>query len=137
MLLVVGRRHRWYGAESVDRRALAESRWIVREAGSSTRMLLEAALSDQGLRPNEIEIALSLPSTEAIVDAVRRSECAAFVSSLAAELPLKAGDLWQVPSVTLSRGFFALTYRDRELTFAAQTFLQFIRQRVAEQGTPP
>src|SRR3546814_6107932 len=52
--------------------ALADARWVMREAGSGTRAVLEAALRERGLDPAALGIALALPSNEAVRSA--RSE---------------------------------------------------------------
>jgi DNA-binding transcriptional LysR family regulator len=60
--------HPLAGQGPLDARALTDQDWIVREAGSGTRAVLEAALQAQGVRPR---IALELTRHEAIKQSVR------------------------------------------------------------------
>src|SRR3546814_20534204 len=73
--------------------ALADARWVMREAGSGTRAVLEAALRERGLDPAALGIALELPSTEAVRPAVAAGAGISGLSSLVVEALTDAGRL--------------------------------------------
>ncbi|HET7413998.1 MAG TPA: LysR family transcriptional regulator, partial [Pararhizobium sp.] len=70
LALVVSRNHRWVERPPATWNDLSESRWVVREAGSGTRSIFETALSAHGMTLAQFDIAMELPSIEAVVAAV-------------------------------------------------------------------
>jgi DNA-binding transcriptional LysR family regulator len=87
----------------LDTRTLADQEWIVREAGSGTRAVLDAALQAQGLRPR---IALELTRHEAIKQSVRAGLGIGCLSSLTIADEVAAGQLILLDtSLTLTRRF--------------------------------
>ena len=67
LVLVLSRGHPWQNQQTVDLKAVHGKPLIVREPGSGTRALIEAALQDVGAVPH---IAMELPTNEAIKKAV-------------------------------------------------------------------
>ncbi|HTN61306.1 MAG TPA: LysR family transcriptional regulator, partial [Devosia sp.] len=65
--------------------AVENLRWIMRERGSGTRAAFEAAMTGAGLDPDALQIALVLPTNEAILRAVRAGTCAAVLSEMVVE----------------------------------------------------
>ena len=51
LVIVVGSEHPWAGGRVVEPADLVESDWVLREAGSGTRSVFEAALSGFGIAP--------------------------------------------------------------------------------------
>jgi DNA-binding transcriptional LysR family regulator len=87
----------------LDTRTLADQEWIVREAGSGTRAVLDAALQAQGLRPR---IALELTRHEAIKQSVRAGLGIGCLSSLTIADEVAAGQLVLLEtSLNLTRRF--------------------------------
>lgn len=61
---------------------LMDVSWVMREEGSGTRGVFETGLRENGLDPRRLTISLTLPSNEAVLAAVRTSQCAAALSEV-------------------------------------------------------
>jgi len=84
--LIVPRGHPWIAASTVAPlpvKILTEAPILMRELGSGTRRVIEDALRQAGLRLNQLQIAMELDSTEAIVSGVEAGFGVGFVSELA------------------------------------------------------
>ena len=105
--------------------------FIVREAGSGTREVIEAALAGRGvaIRPRMV-----LGSTESIKDAVVRGLGVAIVSRLTARLECEIGRLREVEVLDLriQRELHRLLLRGKRPSPAATEFLALLRNRYGE-----
>ncbi len=100
--------------------------WVVREQGSGTRAIFEAAMSDLGLRLVDLDIVLEMPSNEAVRSAVENGSGAAILSKLVVGASLKSGAL-VAPGLALpKRQFLALRHKERYLTKAEQELYRLI-----------
>jgi len=104
----------------VDR--LGELRWIMREPGSGTRSEFETALRSIGGDPSKLPIAIELPTNEAVLNALRRSRCAAVLSEMVVAPFLDTGELIQLPITLPERRFSLLQHKERKLSAAAARF---------------
>ncbi|HVI98910.1 MAG TPA: LysR family transcriptional regulator [Sphingomonas sp.] len=109
-------------APPADTRALADARWVMREAGSGTRAVLETALRQHGLDPAMLEITLELPSNEAVRSAVAAGAGVTGLSSLVVEAMIDAGRLVALPIELPPRPFLALRHKERYRSRAADAF---------------
>jgi DNA-binding transcriptional LysR family regulator len=110
--------------------------FIVRERGSGTREVVEAALEHHGLHVAPV---MSLGSTEAIKNAVARGLGVALVSSLTIELELSSGRLRALDLADLSirRALHLLTLEGKPPSPAAAEFLRLLRANfVSPHDTP-
>lgn len=107
--------------------ALRGARWIVRESGSGTREIFEAALPALGLAASDLTIALELPSNEAVCAAAQAGAGVAALSKLVVENALKAGSLRALPLALPKRRFFSLRLKERSATTANRAFCALIR----------
>ncbi len=62
LAVVVGASHPWIGKTRITPKHLAETPWILREPGSGTRSMFEAALKKFGIKLSDLDIRLELPS---------------------------------------------------------------------------
>jgi DNA-binding transcriptional LysR family regulator len=131
LVLVVGPQHPWFARQHVEWSELTETSWIMRESGSGTRALFEAALIEHGIAPGALDVALSLPTGEAICGAVAAGSHAAVMSSLVAAIALKAGALRQIQSIEIKRNFNAVWAPGRTANKAAAAFLDHVRVEAA------
>jgi DNA-binding transcriptional LysR family regulator len=99
MVLIAGPTHALTKRRRVVARDLAEVPFILRERGSGTRDIIEAALRERGVM---IQPAMALGSTEAVKHAVAQGLGVAMVSRLAVELELSSGTLCVLPVTDLS-----------------------------------
>ena len=126
LVLVVGPEHPWAGRDRVGVQELAQSEWVLREPGSGTRSVLEAALEGFGLAPGALAVALELPSNEAVRAAVEAGMGATVISASVAAPSLEAGLLHQVGLDLPDRAFHVLRHRERYRSRAADALLALI-----------
>jgi DNA-binding transcriptional LysR family regulator len=121
--LVAESRRRSLTAEDLRRRSL-----FVREAGSSTRAVVERLFGDQLSRFARLIV---IPSTEAIKQSVAAGLGWAVLSSWATAWEEKAGVLTPIPDRRWrrSRRFYVVKRRDRELTGAGAELWKMLVRR--------
>jgi DNA-binding transcriptional LysR family regulator len=113
------------------KRALADkdlvaARWIVREPGSGTRQAFERAM--QGILP-DLDIALELQHTEAIMSAVKAGLGVGCISRIALQEALEHGSLvaCHVPRRNFSRHFFFVLHKQKYRSAGVQAWLTLCR----------
>ncbi len=122
LVIVVPPGHAW--AQTPPSSAeLSQGAWVLREPGSGTRAMFEAALPGLGLAANDLTVALELPSNEAICAAVAAGAGATAISRLVAANAIAAGRLATVALPLPKRRFLALRHKERYLAKAAAAFL--------------
>lgn len=106
--------------------ALADYPVLMRERGSGTRDVIEAALGDLGVR---LEPEMALGSTEALKNAVASGLGLALVSRLSAELELATGRLAELTlrGCEIRRALHLVTLRGKRLGPAVRAFTQLLR----------
>lgn len=97
-------------ARAVPASRLAEETWIMRESGSGTRQVTEKVLSELGIDPQELRVAVELGTGEAIVSAIEGGLGVSMISRLVAEKALAMGTVSTVDAIGLpaTRPFFAV-----------------------------
>lgn len=126
LVLVVAPSHPWarHGSTSADIVDLRDSAWVLREPESGTRGIFEKMVRSLGGDPSGFEIALELPSNEAVRSAVEAGAGATVMSRLVAASSLSAGTLtalrWPLPS----RDFLMLRHQQRYVTEAMRVFFE-------------
>ncbi|HBF32455.1 LysR family transcriptional regulator [Rhizobium sp.] len=131
MVIVTSPGHPLLAPDKDPSKALAETTWIMREQGSGTRAFFEQALRDLGVSPEQLKVALSLPSNEAVLSAVMQGGCAAALSTAATAPLIEVGRLEIVPIRLASRHFSALRHRERRLSEVARQFLKLCGETVS------
>ena len=126
MVLVVAPGHPWDGRDHLDAAELLESEWVLREPGSGTRSVFEAALEGFGLTSGRLNIALELPSNEAVRAGVEAGLGATAISASVAAPGIEAGLLCQVRFDLPERAFHVLRHRERYGSRAASALLGII-----------
>jgi DNA-binding transcriptional LysR family regulator len=103
---------------------LRDSAWVLREPESGTRGIFEKMVRSLGDDPSGFEIALELPSNEAVRSAVEAGAGATVMSRLVAASSLSAGTLialrWPLPP----RDFLMLRHQQRYVTEAMRVFFE-------------
>jgi DNA-binding transcriptional LysR family regulator len=115
-------------------RDLADSRFVVREAGSGTRSVTEAALRSAGLDPSELDVVLELGTSEAIVNAVEGGLGIGAVSHWAADKALALGTVQEisVAGFPVRRGLYLVIPRG-PLPRAAEAFAVHVREALTTE----
>jgi DNA-binding transcriptional LysR family regulator len=115
-------------AGRVDADWLRRARWVMREPGSGTRTSLEAALAAMGIRAGEIDVAMTLPSNEAVRTAVAAGEGIAGLSSLVVEPLVALGRLHPLDVALPPRRFYGLRHKERYRSRASEVLLGMIAE---------
>jgi DNA-binding transcriptional LysR family regulator len=131
LILVARPDHAWSGAGRLSWDRLFEGKWILREQGSGTRSVFEDAMRASGYNPARLNVALELPSNEAICSAVRSGDYVTAISELVAAPHLAAGTLVKADFALPQRQFLMLLHNDRYKTKALQAFADVL---VADSG---
>lgn len=125
--IVVAPDHPWADGRPLAPAALLDGRWIMREAGSGTRSAFAAMLAAIGVDSSRLEVALTLPSNEALRTAVMAGPFAAALSTLAVDADLRAGLLRQANLALPPRPLFLLRHPQRYQSQAARALEQLIK----------
>lgn len=127
LAIVIGTSHPWIGKTRITPKLLTETCWILREPGSGTRSMFEAALRKFGIKLSDLDIRLELPSNEALRVAVESGDCATAISDLVIAPSLAAGTLHRVKIDLPRRSFFVLRHRERYASQAEKALFASFR----------
>jgi DNA-binding transcriptional LysR family regulator len=128
LVLVVPPGHPWAGCHPDPDRDLKTVQWILRERGSGTRAMFEATLPGLGLAAEDLDVALELPSNEAVRAAVEAGAGVTVLSRLVVASSLGAGTLAAADLPLPGRRFYALRHRERYVTAAEREFLRLVTE---------
>ena len=131
MAVVVAPGHPWAKGVELTNADLRRQEWVFREEGSGTREAFLAALAQRGLREEALNIVLTLPSNEAVREAVAGGAGAACLSPLVCLHAFSAGALKRANLLLPPRPFQAVRHKERYVPKAAAAFLNLAR------ATPP
>ena len=124
LVIVVGPDHEWARPSAcVTPQHLAESEWVMREAGSGTRSVFEGALAELGVPPARLRVVLELPSNESVRAAVEAGMGATAISASVAAPSIEAGLLHAVDLTLPERQFHVLRHRERYRSHAGDALL--------------
>jgi DNA-binding transcriptional LysR family regulator len=138
LVLVVAPGHRWAARKRIPLKALTGESLIIREPGSGSRCALERSLEHAFTSLAGLNITLELGSNTAIKDTVKRGFGVAFLSLLAVQRDIDAGELRAVTvsGLSLARQFYLVYHRHRPLSPAAFAFVNFLESHRIGAGTP-
>lgn len=120
--------HRFATGQRVSLEEATKEPFIMREEGSGTRQVVEEALRQAGVDPQDLHVVTELGTSEAIVSAVEGGMGLAVVSTWVARKALVLGTVSQVvvEGFPLSRPLYVVTPRST-LTRAAEAFRAHLR----------
>ncbi len=134
LVVIVGKGHPWAKTGRASAAMLAAAPWIMRERGSGTREVFEAAMA-QLRRP--YRIALELGHTEAIKKAVEGGLGVSCLSRLAVQREVTHGWLKAVRTpLDLRRKLLLLTRRERRRTPLFSAFLRLLSDPEGSEARP-
>jgi DNA-binding transcriptional LysR family regulator len=123
LILVVGPEHSWARRPVLKPSSLPESQWVLREPGSGTRSVFEQSLSGLGVDPRRLQVAMELPSNEAVRAAVEAGLGATAISASVAAPSIETGLLHHVPLRLPQREFHVLRHPQRYRSRIADALL--------------
>jgi DNA-binding transcriptional LysR family regulator len=127
LVMVVGATHPWVGRKKIAPKDFLTTAWVLRERGSGTRSMFEAALRQSGLKLSDLRIALELPSNEAVRTAVESGDCATAISDLVVKQSLTAKTLHRVKFDLPRRSFYILRHKERYASRIEQALLKSLQ----------
>lgn len=117
----------------LDLRAIA---WVIREAGSGTRLGLEDLARREGLSLDDLNIALVLPSNEAVREAIEAGAGATVISRHVVASAIAAGRLTEIPIELPQREYALVRHRERHATLAQQALVAHLTGATEEGRSP-
>jgi DNA-binding transcriptional LysR family regulator len=126
LVIVVGFDHPWSAVGHLDPAELIATEWVLREPGSGTRSVFESALQDFGVSPSALQVALELPSNEAVRAAVEAGLGATAISASVAAPSLEAGLLHRVRIDLPDREFHVIRHAERHRSKAVDALLAMV-----------
>jgi DNA-binding transcriptional LysR family regulator len=107
---------------------LARQKFVMREAASGTRMVIKKELAKHKLDLEELDLAMELGSTQAIITAVAAGLGMSWVSRWAAASYLSLGQVREieVEGLKIQRDLYLAYHRQRTLSPLARAFLDFL-----------
>lgn len=123
LVIVVGPEHAWAAGGMLTPARLAESDWVLREPGSGTRSVFEAALEGFGISPASLRVVLELPTNESVRAAVEAGLGATALSASVAAPSIETGLLYDVGLALPERDFHVVRHLERYRSRAANALL--------------
>jgi len=110
---------------------LTAGRWVLREDGSGTRAAFVKALEALGVPYGNLNIAIELPSNEAVLAAVLAGAGATILSARVCADAFHSGNLKRLPVSLVPRAFYAVQHADRYRSRAVSALLEILRKHTA------
>ncbi|MGB9118392.1 LysR substrate-binding domain-containing protein [Bradyrhizobium sp.] len=128
LIVVVGAQHPWVNRTKIAPKDLPTTAWVLRERGSGTRSMFEAALRQSGIKLSDLRIALELPSNEAVRSAVEAGDAATAISDLVVAQSIVAKTLHRVRFDLPRRSFYILRHKERHTSRIEQALLKSLHE---------
>lgn len=130
-VVIASPEHRLAGKRNISLETLMKEKWLTREIGSGTRLLMERFFADAGLEPH---VSMEISSNETIKQAVMAGLGIAFLSAHTVELEHKVGQLTllDVRGLPAMREWFAVRRREKRLLPAAELLWTYLTTRGGE-----
>ena len=126
LVIIVGKGHPWACDGIASLRMLEDAPWIMREKGSGTREVFEAAMAKQGVRYG---VAMELGHTEAIKKGVEAGLGVGCLSRMAVQREMDNGWLVEVTSpLDLRRTLIILTRHNEQQTTLLKAYLGLLEE---------
>lgn len=126
LVVIAGKGHAWAHSRKASPDMLRDAPWIMREKGSGTREIFEAAMGKMGIN---FSIALELGHTEAIKKAAEAGLGVGCLSRMAVQRELDHGWLVEIGTpLELGRTLIVLTRRSEHRTTLLKAFLELLQQ---------
>jgi DNA-binding transcriptional LysR family regulator len=126
--------HPLCGRKRIRAQDLGAARWILREQGSGTREVFEAAIAG---KLDGLQVFLELGHTEAIKQAVEAGLGISCLSELTLRRAMAAGALVELkaPFLNLERDFCLLLHKEKYRTKIMKAFLSYCRRSSGRKGS--
>ncbi len=128
LILAVPRGHRWWKRASIALHELYDEPFIMREAGSGTRISMEKLLHERGITADNLNIIAEVGSTTAVKQAIKARLGISLISARAVEEELGLGTFKKIAiqKVGFPRTFFIIQDRRQTPSPLCEALLQFL-----------
>ncbi len=124
--------HALASVKKISCKQLSQQSWVLREQGSGTRAIFDAAIEQVGLQLN---LALEISRQSAIKESVKAGLGLGCLSKLTIADELKDGSLVALQSpLNLSRRFSLVTHKDSHHNLLTQTFIDFLTNKTGSNS---
>jgi DNA-binding transcriptional LysR family regulator len=130
LLLVVPIAHEWAEAGVISAERLQQTPFIMRELGSGSRHVVEAALQKAGVRLGSMHIVMELDSTEAILSCIEAGLGVGIVSVWALGRRVRSLAAVRVDGQRIQRTFSFLVAQGPTVQPAAEKMIRFLQNAV-------
>ena len=116
LIVVVPRGHRWWHKTSLTIKELTDEPFVMREAGSGTRISMEKRLAEYGIAADSLNVITEMGSTTAVKQAIKAKLGISLISRRAVEEEIKGKVFKKIPikKCNFPRTFFII--RDKKQT---------------------
>ena len=128
LVMVASAQHPWATLKKLTVDDLTAAKWVLREDGSGTRTVFIKALGALGIPYQHLNIAIELPSNEAVLSAVLAGAGATILSERVCSDAIRAGTLKRLPISAAPRGFYGVQHADRYRSRAVSALLEILRE---------
>jgi len=102
--------------------------WVVREPGSGTRAVFEAAMAGLGLRTQDLDVVLELPSNEAVRTAIEAGRARRCCRNWWSPARLSPARFIALDLALPTRQFLMLSHKERTVTNAERELYRLIER---------
>lgn len=122
LILITSPNHKWGDAEEIEESELESEKFILREEGSGTRKVFEAAMENNDIKYRE---SFTLGNTEAIKEIITTGIGISCLSKLTVKEELKRGILrgYRLKNMDIRRGFNLIYHKDKKLSPLMKEFI--------------
>ncbi|MGC8659902.1 MAG: LysR substrate-binding domain-containing protein, partial [Desulfomonilaceae bacterium] len=129
LLLITSPEHRWATQrKTIKPDELVEEPFVVREAGSGTRMLIKQVMEEHGLNIGRLNVVAELGSTEAVKQSVKDGMGVSILSVLAVSDELRQGSLVaiEIDGIKFDRSLYLVQRKNREPSPLCSAFISHL-----------
>ncbi len=129
LILIVSPQHRWATQHNIiEPDELTEEPFVLREAGSGTRMVIKQAMEDRGLSIGRLNVVAELGSTEAVKQSVKDGMGVSVLSVLAVGEELRQGSLVaiEIRGIKFDRSLYLIQRKNRQPSPLCSAFIDHI-----------
>jgi DNA-binding transcriptional LysR family regulator len=131
LVMVVSANHPWAARKKLTVGDLTAGKWVMREDGSGTRAAFVKDLAALGVPYEKLNIAIELPSNEAVLAPVLVGAGATILSECVCADAIRAGTLKRLPVSLAPRAFYGVQHADRYRSRAVSALLGILRTQPA------
>lgn len=129
LFVIVSPQHPWAKRKTISIAELSKEPFIFREEGSGTRQITEKYFSSHGVKMRDIQLNITLGSTESIKEAVESGIGVSIVSKWVVRKEVKYGNLIMlgIKEGRMVRNFYLVMNKNAILSHSVTEFISFIK----------